>query len=229
MTKANSTSSAFAILIALALVAGLGAACSGRPEPAGTIILCAGDSITELGYPRFLSRQLRGDGLSVRVLNEGKSGHTSGEYLDFMHRNLQRLKALQPDVVLLQLGTNDIRVDGDHTPLEDFERNMRAILDLFDGFRSRSGRPPVVLLGTIPHVPEGTPWPFNPDSIPRVENEINPAVRALAAERNLTVVDNHAVFAARPDLLRPADVHPTPDGYRALAASWYSALAAVIN
>ena len=223
MMKAISISAVFAI----ALVAILGAACAKRP--AGTIILCAGDSITEHGYPRFLNRMLRSEGKTVRVINEVKSGNTSGEYLAFMRRELPRLKAVRPNVVLLQLGTNDIRMDGDHTPLDAFERNMRAILDLFAEFRSRAGRPPAILLGTIPHVPEGTPWPFTSESGPRVEGEINPALRSLAAERGLTLVDNHAVFAENPGLLRVADVHPTPDGDRALAASWHRALAAVIN
>ena len=212
------------LTIAVVILTAVGAACAKRP--AGTIILCAGDSITEHGYPRFLNRMLRSEGKTVRVINEGKSGHTSGEYLAFMRGNLDRLKALQPDVVLLQLGTNDIRMDGDHTPLDAFERNMRAILDLFAEFRSRAGRPTAILLGTIPHVPEGTPWPFTSESIPRVQAEINPALSALAAERGLTLVDNHAVFAERPELLRPADVHPTPEGDRALAASWQAALAA---
>jgi lysophospholipase L1-like esterase len=213
--------------IAVVIQLALGAACAKRP--AGTIILCAGDSITEHGYPRFLQRRLRSEGLTVRVINEGKSGNTSGEYLAFMRRELARLKAARPDVILLQLGTNDIRMDGDHTPLEAFECNMRAILDLFAEFRSRAGRPPAILLGTIPHVPEGTPWPFTSESVLRVEEEINPALRALAAERDLILVDNHAVFAEHPDLLGAADVHPTPDGDRALAASWRRALAAVIN
>jgi lysophospholipase L1-like esterase len=212
------------LTMAVALMMVVGAACARRP--AGTIILCAGDSITEHGYPRFLSRMLRSEGKTVRVINEGKSGNTSGEYLAFMRRELPRLKAVRPDVVLLQLGTNDIRMDGDHTPLEAFERNMMAILDLFAEFRSRSGRPPTIFLGTIPHVPEGTSWPFTSESGPRVEGEINPALRALAVERGLTLVDNHAVFAERPELLRPADVHPTPEGDRALAASWHAALAA---
>lgn len=54
-------------------------ACSSPPP--SYVILCAGDSITESGYPRFLNSLCKREGVRAKVFNYGKSGHTSGEYL----------------------------------------------------------------------------------------------------------------------------------------------------
>jgi lysophospholipase L1-like esterase len=190
--------------------------------PRGFIILCAGDSITAEAYPHFLQRLFARDGVRARVLNYGRSGFTSGEYRAFLEKNLDRLAREHPDAVLLQLGTNDVRVDGDRTPTADFVANMKAITAAFKGFRTRSGRPAVLLLATIPPVPRDTPLPFSDESVRRVEEDINPAVRALAAEESLPLVDNHGLFLSRPELL--PGVHPSREGYQALAASWYGSL-----
>jgi len=186
--------------------------------PRGMIILCAGDSITAQAYPHFLQRILNREGRPARVLNYGRSGNTSGEYLDFLTRNRARLIADKPDLVLIQLGTNDLRTDLDYTPTERFRSQMKKIVETFRTFRNRTGRIPVILLGTIPPVPAAGPLPFSAESARRVEAEINPAIRSLAAEEGLPVVDNHGLFIRRPELL--PDVHPSRDGYRALAENW---------
>jgi lysophospholipase L1-like esterase len=191
-------------------------------SPRGMIVFCAGDSLTAAAYPHFLQRILNRDGLPARVLNFGRSGNTSGEYLDFLVKNMERLIAERPDFILLQLGTNDIRTDLDFTPTERFRDNMKKILAAFRRFRKRDGRIPVVLLSTIPPVPSAGLLPFDAESLRRVEAEINPTIRALAAEEGIIVVDNHGLFIRRPDLL--PDVHPSREGYRLLAENWSAAL-----
>ena len=190
--------------------------------PRGFIILCAGDSITAEAYPHFLQRLFSRDGIRARVLNYGRSGFTSGEYRAFLEKNLERMSREHPDAVLLQLGTNDVRVDGDRAATADFAANMKAITAEFKGFRSRSGRPSVLMLASIPPVPTGTALPFSDESIRRVEEDINPAIRVLADSEGLPLVDNHGLFLSRPELL--PGIHPSPEGYRALAANWYAAL-----
>ena len=194
--------------------------CSSPPR--GFIILCAGDSITAEAYPHFLQRLFSRDGVRARVLNYGRSGFTSGEYRAFLARNLERMSREHPDAVLLQLGTNDVRVDGDRVAAADFASNMKAIMDAFRTIRNRAGRPAVLMLATVPPIPAATPFPFSPESVRRVEEEINPAVRALASAEGLPLVDNHALFLARPDLL--PGIHPSREGYQALAERWYEAL-----
>jgi len=190
--------------------------------PRGVIILCAGDSITAEAYPHFLQRALNREGPRARVLNYGRSGHTSGEYLSYLLRHRDRLAAERPDFILLELGTNDVRADADDTPTDRFLSQMRDIVAVFRGFRSRSGKPPRILVATIPPVPDGTPFPFTAESVRRVAAEINPAVRALAETEGLPLVDVHGLFVENPTLL--PGVHPSPEGYRRLASLWHEAL-----
>jgi lysophospholipase L1-like esterase len=196
-------------------------------SPRGVIIFCAGDSITAAAYPHFLQRDLNRDGLPAKVLNHGRSGNTSGEYLDFLAKNMERLIAERPDFILLQVGTNDIRTDLDFTSTERFRDNMKKILAAFRQFRTRSGKIPSVLLSTIPPVPSAGPFPFDAESLRRVEAEINPTIRALAAEEGILLVDNHGLFSRRPDLL--PDVHPSREGYRLLAENWRAALSPLLK
>ncbi|MBN2199795.1 MAG: SGNH/GDSL hydrolase family protein [Candidatus Aminicenantes bacterium] len=192
------------------------------PGPGNVIVLCAGDSLTEGGYPRYLRRLLEKGGVRARVLNYGRSGNTSGEYLSFLERAGRRLAAEKPDFILLQLGTNDVRIDGDRTGAAEFERNMRRIIKMFKGFRSRRGRAPRIFLALVPPVPPGVAYPFADESSVRVEAEINPLLLRLAGELGLDLVDNFTLFTEEPKLL--PDVHPTPEGYRRLAVSWHAAL-----
>ena len=195
--------------------------------PRGLIILCAGDSITAAGYPRFLQRILKQERIRAKVLNYGRSGYTSGEYLLFLEENSAALAGEYPHFVLLQLGTNDVREDGDHTSAEQYEQNLRRIIQIFGHFRTRSGADTRVLLATIPPIPEGSTFPFSQESGIRVVSEINPVIRQLAEEMGMAVVDNYTLLRQEPRLL--PDVHPSEEGYRAMALNWYKALEPLIH
>lgn len=202
------------------LAMGLFFFCSSPPQ--NYIILCAGDSITEIGYPPFLERILEEEGIRVKVLNQGKSGHTSGEYLAYLEKNKAHLEQDFPDYICLQLGTNDVRTDSDHTTADEFYANMKEIIHLFKDFRTRSEKTPHVLLATIPPIPGDSPFPFAPASAERAEQEINPLIQKIALEEDCILVDNFSVFRGSPRLL--PQVHPTDEGYQALARNWYDAL-----
>lgn len=191
-------------------------ACSGPPR--GTIILCAGDSLTEMGYPRHLRRLLVQEGYRVQVHNYGRKGNNSREYLKFLEEKKKEIARLFPDIILLQLGTNDARSDGDFTPAVEFDRTMRKIISIFEELSNREGQRARILLATIPPLPENLPPPFGPGSAARVVDEINPIIRRIAADRDLTLVDNYSLFLENSSLL--ADVHPTEEGYKLLARNW---------
>jgi lysophospholipase L1-like esterase len=210
------------LLFSISLLAFL---CSSPPR--NTIIFCAGDSITAADYPLFLQKLIRQDGIKAVVRNHGRAGHTSGEYLRFLLKNRDQFKKERPDFVLIQLGTNDVREDRDSTSLEDFRRNMRRILGYFREFRTRDGKQPVLLVATIPPIPEDSRYPFAPGSRQRVTAEINPAIIALSEKENIRLVDNHTLFLNSPSLL--SGVHPTEDGYRALAKNWREALTPLLK
>jgi lysophospholipase L1-like esterase len=216
--------------LALFLLHCLAVACRREPAiPALTgqpVVLCAGDSITAASYPKHLSGLLKRDGLRAQVINAGVDGHSTAEYIRFLERS-RIVERSAPNWVLLQLGTNDLRIDSHATTTEQFSRNLEAILDRIGRYRHADGSPPRVLLATIPPIPLEVRWHFDAGSRARVEKEINPAIRAIAARRGLVLADIHALFAGRPDLL--PEVHPSEEGYRELAASWHRILAPLIS
>ncbi len=190
--------------------------------PSGYIILCAGDSITEIGYPKYLKPLLREKGIRAKVVNQGRSGFNSKEYLVFLKKKRTVLAENHPDFICLQLGTNDVRTDHDHISANDFYTNMKEIIRLFRAFKSRSGKKTHILLATIPPVPDNSSFPFASASTTRVEQEINPIIQKLASEEKIHLVDNHSIFFRLPQLL--PEVHPSNQGYEAMAKNWYEAL-----
>ena len=202
------------------LVLSLSFSCSSPPS--NYIILCAGDSLTEVGYPPFLARILKEEGIGAKVVNQGKSGHNSGEYLAFLEKNKKSLAQNFPDFICLQLGTNDVRTDHDHTSADAFYANMKEIIRLFKEFRTRSGKTPRLLIATVPPIPDNTPFPFDTSSEERVEREINPLIQKIAEEEKCALVDNFSLFVDSPLFL--PEVHPSGRGYEAMAQNWRTAL-----
>ena len=214
-------------LLIVLLLGGL--SCSTRKDPgsgSGLIILCAGDSLTAVGYPAPLEERLAREGLPARVINQGVKGHTSGEYLRFLEKK-QILPRSDPDIVLLQLGTNDVRIDGDHTPTPQFMENMNEIIRRISAYRNTRGRTPRLLIALIPPVKVVLPFYFDARSEERVEQEINPAIVALARTWNLILVDNHRLFLEHPEWL--PEIHPTAVGYQGMADNWFQALLPVVR
>ena len=187
---------------------------------AGVIILCAGDSITAASYPGYLRDKFHRSGKHVTVLNKGVNGHTSGEYLRYM-KSVSLLEKTDPDFVLVQLGTNDVRIDGDKTGIADFEANMSEIITLIESYTNSRGKKLELVLGTVPPV-KATSYPFNADSVRRVEEEINPAILGMARRHGVAFVDNYQLLLEHPEHL--PGIHPDEEGYRLLAENWFRAL-----
>ncbi|MCP2605057.1 SGNH/GDSL hydrolase family protein [Candidatus Aminicenantes bacterium AH-873-B07] len=186
------------------------------------IILCAGDSITNSSYPFYLEQELLSQGIKAKVYNFGRNGNNSGQYLKFLILNKDWLKEKHPDFILLQLGTNDVRVDSDFTPTDKFYLNMKKIISIFREFKNRAEKESIIFIATIPPLPSKIEFPFSEKSKERIKKEINPIIRKIAQEENLILVDNYSLFIENPDLL--ADIHPNEKGYKALAENWYSEL-----
>lgn len=204
----------------LAIVTFLLSMCS--PSPQGYIILCVGDSLTAASYPRFLQRKFDQEGILTKVINFGRSGNTSGEYLAFLRKNKAVLSAEHPDFILIQLGTNDLREDLDYTSTVQFSENMTDIINIFREFKTRSGKTPLCLIATILPIPENSSFPFTENSQRRVWEEINPAIKQIADSRALILVDNYSLLLDQPSLL--PDVHPSREGYRLIAQNWFHSL-----
>lgn len=187
-----------------------------------SVILCAGDSITAGSYPSRLQARFREVGIAVQVVNAGIPGYTSADYLRYM-KSRDLLAATNPKMVLLQLGTNDVRRRFlvASAPAGQFEKNMRSLVAAILLHRDPDGKAPLLLLATVPPV-RPTPFAFTRTSAHRVVEEINPAIRRLAEENALPLVDNFSLFTHHPDYL--SGIHPNEEGYRALADNWYRAI-----
>ncbi len=182
-----------------------------------TVILCAGDSITAGSYPRQLEKLFAESGFqNIKIIDLGRPGNTSGEYLKFLTRS-KNWQSPFPDWVLLQLGTNDVRTDGDHTEIVLFEKNMEAILDLFLKEARRQNKQVNIALATI--LPVCVSRNFDENSVKRVPEEVNPKIREIAKKRQLLVVDNYDLFLKNPQAL--PEIHPSEEGYQLLAENWF--------
>jgi lysophospholipase L1-like esterase len=191
------------------------------------VILCAGDSITASSYPGYLQALMTRDGLLVQVINAGVKGDSTAEYIHYLEKS-RIVERTDPSWILLQLGTNDLRIDSHATSIVQFRKNLESILDRIGRQYSRDGSAPRVILATIPPIPVEIRWHFNAGSRARVEAEINPAIRDIARRRGLILADHHAIFAVRPDLLLQ-DIHPSEEGYRVLAEAWHRILAPLVS
>ncbi len=188
-------------------------------------ILCMGDSITARGYPSVLQKLLAKEGFDkVCVRNLGRSGNTSGEFLNFLSTHPDVLKG-RVDVVLIQLGTNDIRIDHDHTDTQTFAANMEKIVGLI-----RSRRPKArIFIATIPPVLKDVPGYFDGASRARVAREINPLIARLARKIGCTRVDIYRAFEGHQEWYDKDGIHPNAVGTRKLAEVYLQAVLPVLS
>jgi len=188
-------------------------------------ILCMGDSITARAYPAKLGAILRKEGFkNICVKNLGRSGDTSGEYLRYLKSHPEVLKG-RVDVVLIQLGTNDVRVDHDHTDTQTFEKNMEKIVSMI---RKRHPKAKI-FMATIPPVLKDVPGYFDWTSRKRVSEEINPFIIRLARRLVCTRVDVYQVFKNHPEWYDKDGIHPNEMGARKLAEVYAQTVLPVLS
>lgn len=183
-------------------------------------ILCLGDSITSKGYPEVLQRILTEKGFeNLCVRNLGRRGDTSGEYLAYLkvHPNILNGRT---DIVLVQLGTNDVRIDHDHTDTQTFAKNMEKIVGLIRKIHPKAQ----IFIATIPPVLKDVPGYFDWTSRRRVSTEINPFITRLARQLVCTRVDVYQAFKGHPEWYEGDGIHPNETGTRKLAEVYVQAV-----
>ena len=178
--------------------------CSDAPSlsylPENAVILAFGDSLTvgvgapqANSYPGVLAQ------LAERnVVNAGVSGEETAQGLN---RLTGVLKQLQPDLLLLLEGGNDILRNRD---LRQTRQNLATMIEL-----AHSMEVEVVLIG----VPEK-----------RLFSNVAPLYEELADQYKVVLIDNLVASLLRKSRYKSDAIHLNEQGYRILAESIYEVL-----
>jgi acyl-CoA thioesterase-1 len=174
-----------------------------RPAAGENRVVFMGDSITE-GW--HLDASFPGK----PYINRGISGQTSPQ---MVLRFRQDVIDLQPKVVVILAGTNDIAGNtGPMTP-EQTEDNLASMADLAAANHIR-----VVLCSVTPAF--DFPWQPGLTPAPKVL-ALNAWIKAYAAQKGYVYVDFHSALKDErnglPHALSSDGVHPLPSGYAIMA------------
>gem|GEM_PF-2220030 len=179
-------------------------------------VACVGNSITagyglawHEDYPTKLDSIL---GTGYAVTNYGNSGKTmvrgsSDTY--WSQTQFANALAAKPDIVVIELGTNDSKTYIWPTYGKDFKADYRAMVDTF---RTSSPKPEVWI--TLQPRANKPSWNMYDSTIAK---EINPLIRAVALEAAAPLIDLRAGFAGHPEWYLDDSVHPNAVGAIELA------------
>jgi len=132
MMKLFLTRVVFAVALAIALpLRAQGAAASSIPVQTGQKMAFLGDSITAAGarpggYCRLVLDCLKREGIEATGVFAGISGHKSNQMLARLEKDVLSKK---PDWMTLSCGVNDVWHGARGVKLEDYKKNITAIVD----------------------------------------------------------------------------------------------------
>jgi acyl-CoA thioesterase I len=175
----------------------------GPPTPGQNRVVFMGDSITE-GW--HLDQSFPGK----TYINRGISGQTTPQML---LRFRQDVIALQPKVVVILAGTNDIAGNTGPETLGQVEDNLASMADL-----AHANGIGVVLCSILPAF--DYPWQPGLTPAPKID-ELNRWIKRYAADKDYVYVDYHSAMKDSRDGLPPSlskdGVHPLAAGYALMA------------
>jgi lysophospholipase L1-like esterase len=164
-------------------------------------------------YPAQLQKLL-GSRYSVR--NFGANGHAAQKSADkpyWQHPYFKASTDFDPDIVLLMLGTNDA-----------LERNWRGAAPFITDYREMIAhyqalpkRPAVCLMTPPTQFPVDNPTKVIHELRKDELDEITGAIKRLAAELSLCVVDINAATKNHPEYFKFDGIHPDAGGARLIA------------
>lgn len=176
------------------------------PAPGENRVVFMGDSITEGWHFDGPNGSFPGK----PYINRGISGQTSPQ---MVLRFRQDVIKLQPKVVVILAGTNDIAGNTGPMTIEQTEDNLSSMADLATANHIR-----VVLCSVLP----AYDFPWHPGLEPASKViAINTWMKAYAAEKGYVYVDYHSAMKDQrdglPGTLSKDGVHPTLAGYAVMA------------
>lgn len=134
------------------------------------------------------------------------------------------------DVVMLQIGTNDIL---SYYDLENIGTRLEGLVDSVLKYIPEDG---MLYLATIPCMDANNtlyinPYYFTPDSMDECVDKYNEEIKRIAADKqsqgkNIRLADINGVLT-KEDLYD--GVHPTADGYKKMSEYWYDTLNQYLN
>jgi lysophospholipase L1-like esterase len=187
------------------------------PAPGEDRVVFYGNSITD-AWARYFPAMFPGK----PYVGRGISGQTTPQMLVRFH---QDVVALQPKVVVILAGTNDIAGNTGPSTLEMIEDNLMAMTEI-----ARKHGIRVVLASVLPVF--DYPWRPGLEPAPRIV-ALNEWMRWYASDVGETYLDYHsAMVDARGGL--PAEtasdgVHPNEAGYRIMAPLAEAAIARAMS
>ncbi len=210
-------------------------AAQGRSHPPVRIV-AFGDSTTAsraslTAYPTLLERDLNARGsVTCQVINAGVPGNTTTMGRKRFETDVL---AVRPTLVIVQFGINDSAFDvwknppatTPRVPVEEYRKNLRHFVEA-----SRETGAAVILM--TPNPLRWTPAmkkmygkppydPSRPDGFNLTLVAYVDAMRALAKEMNVPLLDVARVYAALPpesvDALLPDGMHPSQRGHDLVA------------
>jgi lysophospholipase L1-like esterase len=162
----------------------------------GDTLAFMGDSITSQGadspsgYVHLVGSGLAAIGVKVKLVPAGISGHKSNQMLERLDRDVLSKK---PNWMTLSCGVNDVWHGANGVPLEDYKKNITAIVDRCD----KAGVKVILLTSTQIRLP-----------IDNAENlklaAYNAFLHDLAQQRHLPLADLNAAMAAAQAALKAA-------------------------
>lgn len=176
------------------------------PAPGQTRVVFMGDSITDFWGRRpgttFFAGKL--------YVNRGTSGQTTSQMLV---RFRQDVVALEPQVVVILAGTNDIAQNTGPMTLQDTENNLMSMSDL-----ARQNNIRVVLASVTPAIA----FPWRPSIQPAEKIlALNQWIKEYAAMKGYVYLDYYSAMAGDDHGMKPGlsvdGVHPTKAGYEVMA------------
>ena len=199
--------SLFAALVLLAILAAPVGATERVPAAEGVpaaerVIIAFGDSLTAgqgvavaESYPALLAARLHAEGYRYRVINAGVSGDTTAGGL----RRVDWALRLNPEIVILELGTNDALRGQD---LAAVAANLDRLVERFQSAGAR-----VLLAGMR----------LPPNYGARYGTEFQGVYKEIARRRGVALMPFFLDgVGGEPRLNQPDGVHPTAEGYRVI-------------
>jgi lysophospholipase L1-like esterase len=183
------------------------------PAPDERRVVFYGNSITD-GWARYFPVMFPGK----PYIGRGISGQTTPQMLVRFH---QDVVSLQPTVVVILAGTNDIAGNTGASTLEMIEENLTAMAEIAKQHHIR-----VVLSSVLPVF--DYPWKRGLEPAPKII-ALNAWMKRYASEVGETYLDYHsAMVDARgglPAATASDGVHPNEAGYRIMATLAEAAIA----